>query len=260
MFAEPTVTEIVYEIPDETQTKMLRDHFTFSFSHGSDGLFEFKGNTWRALSNIPEHSCNVISGYPEEDIDTACKFFGDMPFIWIFDGDVSPAFKEKLLIQGFHDAGIFRGVIGALDLEIDTPDVPDGCTLELVTSYAAMEEFAEIACTVFNMNNLAGELYKKSLWEDSEMLHWIGRKGGKAVSVVSTLIQGELVSFWNGASLPEVRCQGINTALRKLALKTAIAKGCRIGASYLNPERMAFGICSKLGYQTKWQYHAFASP
>lgn len=68
------------------------------------------------------------------------------------------------------------------------------------------------------------------------------------------------MSFWNGASLPEIRRQGLSTALRYFALRDAISKGCCFGASYLMSDGLAFGICSKLGYQTKWRFNAFLAP
>ena len=74
------------------------------------------------------------------------------------------------------------------------------------------------------------------------------------------MIQDGIVSFWNGASIPELRKQGLSTALRRFSLQHAMANGARFGSSYLMSEGLAFGICSKLGYKTKWRFHAFVSP
>ena len=92
------------------------------------------------------------------------------------------------------------------------------------------------------------------------MYHWVARKNGQMVSAVSTLIEGDTASFWNGASLPTVRKQGLSTALRQLALQHAVSKGCRMGTSYLMAEGLALGICTKLGYETKWRFNAFLAP
>jgi hypothetical protein len=50
------------------------------------------------------------------------------------------------------------------------------------------------------------------------------------------MIQDEIVSFSNGTSLPEVRKQGLSTALRRFALQHAQANGARFGSSYLMSE------------------------
>ncbi len=92
------------------------------------------------------------------------------------------------------------------------------------------------------------------------MFHWAVRKNDKIVSTLSSVIEKDIVSFWNGATLPEARHQGLMTALACFALQDAISKKCRIGASYLLPERSAFSICNKLGGQTKWRFSAFLSP
>jgi predicted GNAT family acetyltransferase len=116
------------------------------------------------------------------------------------------------------------------------------------------------------MESPTKETYKEILWklmqeeENRQWYHWVARKQGQVVSAVSTMIQDGVVSFWNGASSPELRKQGLSTALRRFSLQHAKTKGACYGSSYLMSEGLAFGICSKLGYTTKWRFHAFISP
>ena|SRR3990167_2648965 len=124
-----------------------------------------------------------------------------------------------------------------------------------------MSEWTDLVCTVFGIEKIKSE-YEKVMWDaalQSKMFHWVVRKEGKVVSAVSTLIEGDAVSFWNGASLPEIRRQGLSTALRRFALQHAVARGCRVGTSYLMSEGLAYGICRQLGYETKWRFNVFLS-
>ena len=278
MFTEPVSTEIVYQISDEEQRLVLQNQFNLFFVILAENqlipnaVFENKDGIQHCLSGIPAHYFNVVLGCPKTDhwnksINEQVAYFNDakMPFIWYFDEESNPEFKKELLEHEFQDGGVFRGVIGMLDKPIPGPEVSDDCILELVENEAAMEEFNDLVCATFGIQGVSKDLYKKAMWEATKnehhtMFHWVARKKGKAVSAVSTLIEGNVVSFWNGASLPEVRRQGLSTALRCLALRDATSKGCRIGASYLTSEGLAFGICSKLGYQTKWSFNAFLSP
>ncbi len=128
-----------------------------------------------------------------------------------------------------------------------------------------MEEFNELICLVFSIQEESKALYKEVLWKAAKnkehpMFHWVARKQGKVVSAVSTLVEADMVSFWNGASLPEVRRQGLSTALGYFALRSTSLKACRIASSYLTKEALAFGICSSLGGETKWRFNAFLSP
>ncbi len=278
MFTEPVSTEIICQVSNEDQRQILQEHFNLLYLMLTENhfvpnaAFETIKGVRRCLSGIPVPYHNAVFGCPEntnwdECIDEQLSFFNEakMPFVWYLNEEVSPEFKQKLLAHGFQDGGIFRGVIGALDKPIPSPEIPDDCVLELVQDEAAMEEFNELVCATFGIDGESRGMYKTVLWNatkttDSTMFHWIARKQGKAVSALSTLIEGDVVSFWNGASIPEIRRQGLSTALRCLALKDATSRGCRLGVSYLMAEGLAFGICSKLGYQTKWRFNVFVSP
>ena len=92
---------------------------------------------------------------------------------------------------------------------------------------------------------------------DDKLFTWAAKKDGKVVSCLTTLIDGGLVSFWNGATQEQYRRQGLSTNLRKTALNHAVTKGCHTGSSYLMAEAMALGICKSLGYQSKWQFEVY---
>jgi GNAT superfamily N-acetyltransferase len=141
-----------------------------------------------------------------------------------------------------------------------------GCPgFELVQDEETMAEFNELLCLTFRVAEQDKSTHQSFLWRVTQttpplMHHWIVRKETQVVSTLTTLIEGDLVSFWNGATLPEERKKGLSTVLRHFALKNARAHGCTLSASYLMSGGMALGICTKLGFQSKWRFQAFLSP
>lgn len=272
-----SLTENVYQVSDEQQLQLLKKQFSWIYHlviahhYVPQAHYEKMGALERYFSGLPTINFNAVMGWlkdPKEydgRIEEELKFFGNIPFFWYVEEDASPEFKETLKKHGFVDAGIFRGVIGPLDTPVASTPIPEDCVLEMIQDEKTMEEFNDLVCSVFDINDPTEGAYKEILWnltqeKERQWYHWVARKQGKVVSAVSTMIQDGIVSFWNGASSPELRKQGLSTALRRFSLQHAMAHGARFGSSYLMSEGLAFGICSKLGYKTKWRFHAFISP
>lgn len=270
-------TEYVYQVSDEQQLQLLKKHFhciyhlLVDYQYVPQAHYEKMGELERYFSGIPIVNFNSVVGWVKDPkkvascIEQELKFFGDTPFFWYVEEDANPEFKEALKKYGFVDAGIFRGVLGPLDMPVPSSPIPDDCTLEMVQDEKTMDEFSDLVCNIFAIDGAGKTAYKEIMWnvtqeKDRQWYHWVVRKQGKVVSAVSTMIQDGVVSFWNGASLPELRKLGLSTALRRFSLQHAMANGARFGSSYLMSEGLAFGICSKLGYKTKWRFHAFISP
>lgn len=271
-------TEIVYQISQENPRQILQEHFNLFYqilaeSHlVPSASFENINGAYRSLSGIPLHYHNAILGCPSTTNADLCikqqlDFFNDakMPFIWCLNEDAHLEFKQKLIDHGFINEGVYQGVMGSLDQTSHAPEIPDDCVLELVQDEATFEEFDELLAATFGINGCARVLFKQVLLNGNKnrkhpMFHWIARKQGKAVAALTSIIDGNMVSFWNGASLPEVRRHGLMTALAHLAIVHAKAEGCRYGASYLTSKGLAFGICNKFGFETKWRFEVFLSP
>lgn len=259
------------------QLQLLKKHFKNIYQIVVDHQFvpnaryEKVGELERYFSGLPTVNFNAVVGWLKEPngydarIQEELQFFGSTPFFWYVEENAHPEFKEALKKHGFVDAGIFRGVLGALDKPIASTPIPEDCVLEMVQDESSMAEFNELVCPTFGIESPTKEAFKEIMWnltqeKNPQWFHWIARKQGKVVSAVSTMIQDGIVSFWNGASDPTLRKQGLSTALRRHSLQHAMAHGARFGSSYLMAEGLAFGICSKLGYETKWRFHAFVSP
>jgi hypothetical protein len=275
--AAPAV-EQVYNISEEfEQIETLKNQFSHlyeiiaDYKYIAEARYEKEGELTRYLSGLPSVNFNAVMGWVQDfkDYDQRIveqlQFFGKTPFFWYVDEKANPAFKEALKKHGFVDEGIFRGVVGSLETPITLTAVPEGCVLEMVQDEKTIEEFNDLVCRVFAIEEPTKTAYKEILWnltqeKNRQWYHWVARQDGKVVSAVSTMIQDGIVSFWNGASTPELRKQGLSTALRRYSLQHAILNGAKWGSSYLMSEGLALGICTKLGYKTKWRFHAFVSP
>lgn len=263
------------DLSHQEQRHILKEHFNLLFRiHVEsqlipEAIFETVEGTKRCLTGMPDAYHNGIVDYPphgdwDRFIDAQISYYSQtkMPFVWYVDEEASAEFQRKLIAHGFQDGGLFQGVIGMLDKPILSPKIPPDYTLERVSDASSLDAFNELVCTTFDLKDESKRMYKKVLWQGTQspshpMFHWLARKEGQAVSALTTILEGGVVSFWNGASLPEVRKLGLSTALRCLGLQDAIQRGCRIGVSYLTSEGLARGICSKFGYEPKWLFHAY---
>ncbi len=275
----PNTTEIVYQVPRLEDVDLLRQHYHLFYKILAntqiipEARWETVNGVNRCLSGVNLPYYNAVMGVPnpsgEWDQCITQQLYDfkayHIPFVWYVDEEASPEFKEKLVAHGFKDAGILRGVIGSLNASISIPKVPENYVWEEVRDEQNMEAFNDCLCEVFGFQGEDKAASKRILGKANQgenplMFHWVAKKEDRVVSTISTLIQGDTVSFWNGATIPHERRQGISSALRCVALQHAMARGCRVGMSFLLVQGMALGICTKLGYQTKWRFHAFLSP
>jgi len=262
------ITSADYVSIDKQET--LKTHFHEYFALFCENSRQVDG-LYRYVMDIPSPSLNAVLGtvaaHADDRIAQELSYFKQkkLPFIWYVDEGSDASFQAKLIEHGFQDIGIFRGVMGPLDQQVTEQAIPAGCAIEQVTTPEAMEEFNELISCAFGIDDASKHLFKQKLWnlaqaDKAQIYLWLGRKNGVAVSALSTFVEGPLVSFWTAASDPSIRQQGFCTAVLKTALKDAIGRGCTFGASYLAAPGLAFGICTQLGYEPKWEFHAYISP
>lgn len=267
MLLPPSDTVIEAVKPD--QMSILRRHFTLYYKLLTEAKC-IPEATWtpflgtsRYLSGMNNPHTNMVIGLPKANWDTEIQkhkaFFKQhsVPFVWYIDEKANDLFKDKLIEYGFTAEGVFQGVIGPLDKPYEVPTLAPNCTLELVQDETTLNECIQLISQVFQIDPAQ---YKKAMQRPNMLFHWAAKADGKVVSCLTTLLDGGVVSFWNGATEPEHRRQGLSTALRMLALNHAIARGCHTGTSYLMAEGLALGICNKLGYKTKWRFQTFKGP
>lgn len=265
---------------NNNQCDILKNHFIFFYKIiaeqklTKDSNFHSFKKIHRALSGIPHPFNNAVIGSLSSTynwdsiIAEQLDYFNNakMPFVWYVDEiEENADFKKALTKHGFQNIGTFQGVIGSLNSSLPPTKKMEGYVLESIKDESSMDEFNDLVCSTFDIKGISKDLYRALLWNISQgkkpmMYHWVARKNDKIVAALSTLIDGDMVSFWNGATDIEFRRCGLSTALRHVALNDAISKGCHTGASYLMSEAMALGICKRLGYEPKWYFNVFLSP
>ncbi len=254
----------VSEVQEMDKITTLRRHFALYYQIAVDAkcssdssALDSKG-VKRYYTGLANPFCNVVIGLPkspwDEEISHHAAFFAEkkQSFVWYIDEKANQHFKERLKGMGFTYAGLFQGVIGTLTATYNVPQI-DGIQLELVQDECTLDACIELISRTFHVP----DTYKKAMSGRGDLFHWAAKKDGKVIATLTTLIDGQVVSFWNGATEEQYRRRGISTALRKLALNHAIAKGCRTGTSYLMAEALALGICKGLGYEPKWRFEVY---
>ncbi len=252
------------QIPERSEVSDLKNHFTKYYNilveakivpHAAVGKTHGITRTFCGLS-MPY--TNMVLGVPEGNWDAAIQeqiaFFTaqKVPFVWYVDVGAQAAFKQKLIDNGFADTGMFRAISGPVDA---IPPAEPDVDIEEVKDAQTLDAFAKLVCDTFGFEGADRDAYKQAMKNDA-FAHFVAKKEGRVVSCLTAFIDGTHISFWNGATLAEYRKLGLSTSLRRFALH-ARPKGCTTGASYLMAEGMALGICEKLGFITKWQFHAF---
>jgi len=256
--------------------KRLKDHLVLLYHLMAESnlidyaKYELVDKVVRCTSGIPKSFLNALIGIPDTDWDQSIArqkaHFNrvKIPFVWYVD-DKDIQFQQSLINHGFSDEGLFRGVVGKIDQSRLHIEPLEGFSIERVQDEKTMDDFSVLVAENFAQDEKTRCMYKQFLWQMTDsanhhFVHWIAKKQGKVLSVLTTFIENELVSFWNGATDMVYRRMGLSTMLRKMALQDALLQGCKMGCSYLMAEAMALGICNKLGFETQWRFKAYVGP
>lgn len=252
-----------------SEVALLKKHFLSFYKGVADckicpeaGLYQVDGIN-RAVTGIPFPVFNSVMGSTEK-VQNQIDYFESlkMPFMWGLDEGSNPSLFKELCQKGFTHCGIMTGVMGPLKKQTIS-SLPEGFTASLINRENDISDFTNLIGDVFSISGYNLECMQKANQHFSDcgkMLHFLIRKEGTTIAAVSIFIEGELATFWNGATLPEFRRHGLSTFIRSMAINEAIAKGCKMGGSYLMAAGMALGICKKFGYETKWKFDYFISP
>lgn len=252
-----------------SEADLLKNQFSSVFKAFADckmspdaGFVEEKDLS-RIVTGIPYPYFNSVMG--ETKVQDQLDYFDSikLPFMWGLDENKNPQLFQELVDKGFQYCGIMQGVMGALEKPFAVPQLPNEFSITKVQSEKDYRDFCNLVGEVFALSGFSLECFHKALkqfGDNGKMVHFMVRKEGKAVAAISIYLEGELATFWNGATLPEYRRMGLSSAIRAMALNEAIARGCKKGGSYLMAAGMALGICKKFGFDIKWRFDYFISP
>jgi GNAT superfamily N-acetyltransferase len=142
----------------------------------------------------------------------------------------------------------------AMDLRSLAADVylPPGLVIERVDEPETLREWCRLMVAGFEWPEFVQEAFFDwysclGLGPESPLLHYIGRLDGGAVSTSTLLLADGVAGIYDITTVPEVRGQGIGTALTYIALREARSRGYRVSA--LQASKMGYGIYQKLGFR-----------
>jgi hypothetical protein len=258
---------LLIQIRENRQEILLQNHlkkFYHELNHCSPlseaGFKEF-GRTWHSCTGCKLPYYNIRLGAPIKEwqsvIEEEIGYFQEaaVPFVWYVNEKETAQFQEMLSSQGFIDKGVFKGVIGSMDENSIPPSLPEAYSVELVQNETEMLFFHNFLCDRFEITGETREPLKRlhGQMQGRGMNHWMLKKEGSVVSILSTFIDGKVVSVWNHASAPGISEQ----ILSQYALQQAKEKGCSIRLEYVSQERAIPATSEGFGGETKWSFHAW---
>ncbi len=184
-----------------------------------------------------------------------------VPFLWHLGPSTQPADLGKhLQAYGLTHVDDGTGMVvelGALNEPIATPPT---LTIHPVTTLEVLQQWVAI----FVQRHSQGiqpcfDVYAGlGLGPQEPLRHFLGCLDGEPVATSSVFIGAGVVSVQHVVTLPEVRRQGIGTAMTLAALRAARNEGYRIGV--LISASMAVNVYERLGFRDYCRLSLYAWP
>lgn len=265
----PTPSEIEQRCALETHFSLLYE-LMVDCKYIPNAICETVNGVKRCLSGSPDPFDNAILTCSQSEItwdkhivEQIDYFKGaGVPFAWHVDNESHQDLENALVRHGFEKHDSIYGFAGNIDKPIDLITFPIGYTIERVSSDETYRALTKLVCATFEYAKELEENYyqlfkMKSEGDQPVWSHWVAKKDDIVVSAISTMIKDNVVSFWNGATLPEHRNRGLSKALTHTALRNAAERGCLIGITYLSAEQQALGIVKGLGGRHIYSFNTY---
>lgn len=218
-----------------------------------------RGLVW-TLTDVPFPLFNNVleADLSARDADDAIRYTvqtcGDrnVPLAWWLGPSSRPTdLPDRLARMGFEEVGSPIGMAVALD-DLPAPAVPDGVTIERVTSEEELAEWVSVMAPVYDFPDFAadawGRMYLAAGLDDaSPWRHQVARLKGRVVATVSVLESAGVAGISSLATLSKYRGRGIAAALTCHALAESRRNGHRIGV--LCSSELAQGLYRRLGFR-----------
>lgn len=199
--------------------------------------------------------CRLSGDNVDSVIDETNEYFyarGVLPYWRLCPGDLPNDLEARLAKKGLSLEAEEPAM--AVDLRKLDQDMrmPGGFIIEHVTDAATMKE-KHIWITQLGMGKSLGTLLMDMFStygfdSASDWQHYIGSLNGKPVSCASVFYATGVAGIYAVITLPEVRRQGIGSAVTLQVLLDARERGCRVGV--LQSSKMGYNMYRRLGFET----------
>ncbi len=210
-------------------------------------------------SGVPDATFNsvVYVDFSPDTVDAQIQTVLDhfrsrsLPFTWhIGPSSRPPDLDRFLLAHGLRHDEDEPGMAIELDHMRDDVESPADLTIETVQDERGLEAWVNV--WLFGAPSEIRRLYLdalrgRGLGDDCPWRYFIGRLHGKAVAISELFIGEGVASVQYVVTLPEVRHQGIGTAMTLQVLREARLRGYRVAVLTSSPE--GIGIYRKLGFR-----------
>ena len=209
--------------------------------------------------------CRISADNVDSVIDETDEYFyarGVVPYWRLCPGDLPTDLEVRLAKKGFTleaEEPAMAVDLGKLDQDMRTPD---GFVIEHVTDAATMKE-KHIWITQLGMGKSLGMLLMDMFSAygfdaASDWQHYIGLLNGKPASCASVFYAAGVVGIYAVITLPEVRRQGIGSAMTLQALLDARERGYHVGL--LQSSEMGYNVYRRLGFETCFKIKTYVRP
>jgi ribosomal protein S18 acetylase RimI-like enzyme len=215
------------------------------------------------LSGLPFHLANGIvrTHFPDGAVEEKLKQFTahQVPLAWLIGPSTQPADLGSCLEQ--HGWMLEEAPGMAVDLRFLDKHLsfPSHLTITRVSDEEKLKTWLRImtigSIPEEGLTLLLDVATKQGLKEDPAVHYYLGVLDGQPVATSLLYLGGGVAGIYNVATLPEVRRQGIGSALTVAPLLEARAQGYRIGT--LQSSTMGVNLYTRLGFREYCTFRAY---
>ena len=173
-----------------------------------------------------------------------------LPMTWVITPATRPRdLASHLQARGFSHA--FRGVGMAADLHsLAEPPTPPGLVVERVRTEARLQQWLHPITVAFELHPSTAAAFSDLFATFGPAVPWqlfLGLVDGQPVTASRLFCAAGVAGVYHVATLPEVRRQGLGTAMTLAAVRAARQLGYRTGILTASPA--GYGLYRRLGFE-----------
>jgi GNAT superfamily N-acetyltransferase len=240
-----------------------------SFAHGLGAIVHDEPDLIWFLSGLPFHLANGIvkahftADYLEDMLEERLRLLTaeQVPMAWLIGPSTRPVdLGSHLEARGWVLEDVAPGMAIKLQTLDESLSPPTSLTIERIHDEEGMRTWLRIMTVGSEMPEegltLLLELVSRHGFKESPIVHYyLGVLDDKPVATSLLYLGGGVAGIYNVATLPEVRRQGIGSALAVAPLLQARAWGYRIGTLQSTP--MGHNLYHHLGFRVYCTFQAY---
>jgi GNAT superfamily N-acetyltransferase len=229
------------------------------FGRSSRAEFDERPDLARLSCAIPQALLNGIfrtrlaPGRVDAAIEETVAHFGSRgvpAFSWWLVPDVQPAdLGRHLQAHGFASQTGPSGMAVDLSRVDQEPASPAGLSIQVIGDERAFRQWRAVAATCFGLREYEEQFF--DLWMelgfDLPLRHYLGLLRGEPVATSTLFLAAGVAGVYVVAVLPDVRNQGIRTAITLAPLLDVRAQGYHVGILQASP--MGYNLYRRIGFR-----------